>query len=481
MSFVPASSFRSEQGLRLLRENTRDLLPYDPHDTSIEVLASILDYKDVLVRTACGSGKTGIIALIVSSLPKIPGIFSSYKPWFDTKPAFIVICPTNELEFDIEFKLRKCGIGAVVLNFDVLMAAQNNNSTSLLWTEVQNSQVLLISPELLCNDSVHKQLAATHDSTLSFKKRCAVLIVDEAHLVYEWGRSFREAYRYIGELRVQLNSTVRLLALTATLREDGPLGYVLKTFGLREGQYIDIHHSNLRPEIRTTTSPLESTLSTAENFPELRWIVNPVLLGITIIFTPDRSSALRITLYLRKCNEYLASQSRIRKWDSLNASVHNTETRAMISAMDVEVDRLIIVSTTILMVGIDFQGVKCIINLEPDDFDKEVQMEGRMRGAGECYVYFSKHTFEEARKRLEEEKNTGQDGLIAKKSQRENSSGKKKKPPMHIHFAKRIASDCRTPIQNETYNNPPFGQHPCSCRDCSARPDPPTFVCICSG
>ncbi|KAJ3765143.1 P-loop containing nucleoside triphosphate hydrolase protein [Lentinula raphanica] len=431
MSSVPAFSFESEQGLKLLREGTRDLLPYDPHDVSIEALASILDRKDVL-----------------------------------------------------ELKLKKCGIEAVALNSDVLIAAQNNNSTLTLWQGVHNSQVLLMSPELLHNDSIHKQLAMSGDSASSFKERCAVLIVDEAHLIYEWGRSFREAYRYIGELRVQLNNSVRVLALTATLREDGPLTYVLKTFGLREGQYVDIHRSNLRPEIRVTTSLLESSLSTADDFPELRWTVNPVLTGITIIFTPDRFSALRITLYLRRCNDYLANKDLIRKWDSLNESVLNTETREMITAMDPETDRLIIVSTTILMVGVDFQGVKRIVNLEPDDFDKELQMEGRMRGSGECYVYFSKHTMEEARKMLEKEKNAAaehEEHVMKKSKKLDNQSGKKKKPPMDIQFAKRIISHCRTPIQNTVYNNPPFGQNLCSCRDCSAQPRLSTFVCICGG
>jgi hypothetical protein len=93
-------SLQSPAGYTLLRQTTRDLLPYDPHDTSIEALAAFLECKDVLVRMACGSGKTGIIALLAVSLPLFHEM-TSFKPWFDKDPVLLVICPTNTLEIDI--------------------------------------------------------------------------------------------------------------------------------------------------------------------------------------------------------------------------------------------------------------------------------------------------------------------------------------------------------------------------------------------
>ncbi|KAJ3816289.1 hypothetical protein F5880DRAFT_1619518 [Lentinula raphanica] len=207
------------------------------------------------------------------------------------------------------------------------------------------------------------------------------------------------------------------------------------------------------------------------------YYTGPARPGITIIFTPDRGSALRITLYLRRCNPYLAECGRIRKWDSLNDSTYDQESLQMICAMDPSIlhactgaNRLIIVSTTILMVGVDFRG-----------------MEGRMRGKGECYVYFSKHTIDEAKKRIGEEskvagaEDTGCENsapaVPIQKRQKKSDDDGKKKLRMSLQWAKRINGCCRTLIQNETYNNPPFGQHPCSCRDCSANPPPSTLIC----
>jgi len=47
-----------------MREIGQKYLPYDPHDISIEAVTHNLYKKDVFVRTVCGSGKTGIVALL---------------------------------------------------------------------------------------------------------------------------------------------------------------------------------------------------------------------------------------------------------------------------------------------------------------------------------------------------------------------------------------------------------------------------------
>lgn len=49
MSSLP-ERFNSNDGHAFLREVTQNLLPYHPHDTSIEALAGIVDGNDVLVR-----------------------------------------------------------------------------------------------------------------------------------------------------------------------------------------------------------------------------------------------------------------------------------------------------------------------------------------------------------------------------------------------------------------------------------------------
>lgn len=107
MSRALNSVFSGPAGGKLCRQIVRDhegLVPFDPHDFSLEAAAGLLDGRDVLLRTACGSGKTGTIILITQLMVKIlenPGLCPEYSPWFSDDPAIIVVCPTIALETDV--------------------------------------------------------------------------------------------------------------------------------------------------------------------------------------------------------------------------------------------------------------------------------------------------------------------------------------------------------------------------------------------
>ncbi|THU88170.1 hypothetical protein K435DRAFT_680330, partial [Dendrothele bispora CBS 962.96] len=447
--------FASEEGHKICREIARKCLPYDPHDVSLEAIGHLLDKKDVFVRTACGSGKTGIIALMATVFPHIHqnhNFAPNYRPWYHKDPVFLVVCPTNALELDIVCLLSYHCRNMLI---DVQEYKLKSLDINALWSRVKSSRVILLSPELLSSDLLRKQLEFDNPDS-PFQEKCAILVIDEAHMVWLWGPQFREAYRLIGTTRVRLNKRVRLLCMTATLRTGGPRQYVLQCFGLRDGNFVDIHRSNLRPEIRVTTSVLKSSLASSFTFPELRWVIG--LPGITIIFLPDRNSGLRIALYLRRCNPYLAP--RTRKWDALNDEEYDKETMDLVNNLNFNLHGLIIVSTTVLMVGVDFQGVKRIISLEPGDFDQELQMEGRMRESGESYLYVSKKTMESA--------------------QRLDAEMEEQKKSMELSWASRLVAPCRSDNQNTQYNNPPYEQSLCRCSSCTEHPriKPP---CLCSG
>lgn len=377
------------------------------------------------------------------------------------------------------------GILATPLNSDILTEAQNNDTTDVVWAQVYQSQIILLSPELLQSDTIRTHLGLDQPES-QFQKRCTVLVCDEAHLVYIWGQQFREPYRDIGRMRNRLQRRVRLLLLTATLRAGDPLRFVQSCFDLRDGDYFDLHRSNLRPEIRVTTSILESSLKTAVDFPEFRWIVG--LPGITIIFAPDRSSALRITLYLRRCNRFLAK--RVRKYDAMNdRGTYDKETLEMISSLDSARDLgLIIVATSILMVGFDVNGVRRVFVLEPVDFDEEIQKKGRLlrnkaseEEIAECYVYVSWKTMQDALALVNETEH-GAGNNTAQRRKEDPQHGKQAhRPSLDISMAHRLVAKCRTEEQNRQYNNPPYGQPPCTCQMCTRYPlrvDPP---CLCSG
>ncbi|KAK1218048.1 hypothetical protein PQX77_019277 [Marasmius sp. AFHP31] len=296
----PPFLFQSDEGRQIIRAIAKKrLTSFDPHDYSVEVAAGILDRQDVLVRAGCGAGKTGTIALVAVVFEEIlrdRTLVPNFKPWFHKEdPAIVVICPTDALEINIESKMLLLGISAVALNSKVIGKAEKARQANELWERASRARILLMSPELLQSDTLRDRLELDKPEKESkFKSRCSLLVCNEVHLVYTWGRRFRKAYKNIGRMRARLGSP-GLLLLTATLQDGKRLSWVLKYFGLIPGEYLDVHLSNWRPEICVITSTLESSLASSYNFPEFRWIVG--LSGITILFIPDQSTALRITLY----------------------------------------------------------------------------------------------------------------------------------------------------------------------------------------
>ena len=84
------------------------------------------------------------------------------------------------------------------------------------WTDVEAKlgrneiDILLISPERLANAHFQTQVLA------AFADRVALLVIDEAHCISDWGHDFRPHYRLIERIVQRLPSNLRLLATTAT-------------------------------------------------------------------------------------------------------------------------------------------------------------------------------------------------------------------------------------------------------------------------
>lgn len=118
----------------------------------------------------------------------------------------VIISPLLALMRNQLEHARRLGLSAATVN-SANTADWNGIKGALLRNEVD---LLLISPERLANDDFIR------DILIPISGRIALLVVDEAHCISDWGHDFRPDYRRIIQILRQLPANVAVLATTAT-------------------------------------------------------------------------------------------------------------------------------------------------------------------------------------------------------------------------------------------------------------------------
>ncbi len=130
--------------------------------------------------------------------------------------------------------LREAGTGPTLLVSPLLALMRNqleaarrmgvqaetiNSSNTTEWLDVASRiledkvDIVLISPERLGNEQFRKEVLA------EIQEDVALLVVDEAHCISDWGHDFRPDYRRIARLIEAFPGNLRVLATTATANE----------------------------------------------------------------------------------------------------------------------------------------------------------------------------------------------------------------------------------------------------------------------
>jgi ATP-dependent DNA helicase RecQ len=185
---------------------------------AVEALAS---GRDVLAVLPTGAGKSAIYELA--------GLLRAGPT--------VVVSPLIALEDDQLAHLRSAGLHAIVLNS---RQSAGKRSAALL-AACQPDTFVFLSPEQLANDETRETL-----------KRAApgLFVVDEAHLITEWGHDFRPDYMMLGAQAEALGAPVRL-ALTATaappVRQE-----IIRRLGLRDPRTVlgDFDRPNIRLSVQ---------------------------------------------------------------------------------------------------------------------------------------------------------------------------------------------------------------------------------------
>lgn len=246
--------------------------------------------------------------------------------------------------------IQAFGIETIVINGDTCAEACEENRN--IWKEIiQNGTIILISPEELQNPEFTRLV-----NKKEFKFRVRFLGIDEIHLLYWWGRSFRPCFRELGAVRarfpLQGDDPIPLIGTTATLRK-GPVQDAICLFlGLKPGRYHLLRRSNMRHDIQLNFRALNSGLGGTQ-FPELKWVLEEG--RNTLIFCKTISLGFRVVCYLwaaAKAKGYSNLPDRLRMYNSLNSKQYNECT---LNFLNKNQESSITISTDVLSVGWDSQ------------------------------------------------------------------------------------------------------------------------------
>lgn len=190
-------------------------------------MVAILEGRDALVALPTGFGK--------SLIYQVPAMILD-------RPT-IVVSPLIALMADQEGTLRSHRVPVIVLHSRLRLAERR---AALAQLEAGGRLVVLTTPETLESGA----------AAPSFEQsRPALLCVDEAHCISEWGHDFRPSYLRLGAARERLGNPVGLaLTATATPRVRGDIAARLR---LRDPAVLvaPVHRKNLCLAVENVPGP----------------------------------------------------------------------------------------------------------------------------------------------------------------------------------------------------------------------------------
>ena len=309
-------------------------------------MVAILEGKDALVALPTGFGK--------SLIYQVPAMIVE-------RPT-IVISPLIALMADQERALRSRDVPVVALH-SRLRAGERRAALEQL--DRGGRLVVLTTPETL-------QSRAT--APYFERARPALLCVDEAHCISEWGHDFRPSYLRLGAARERLGDPVTL-ALTATatarVRED-----IAQRLGLRDPLVLmaPAHRENLRLTVESTPGP-EKSRAVGQLIRALR---RPGIVYCATTTTVDqladalKRAGIPVVRYHGKMRA--ADRAAAQRWFMQPSR------------------RLIMVATTAFGMGIDKPNIRYIVHYQaPGSLEQYVQEIGRAGRDGrpaQCILLF---------------------------------------------------------------------------------------------
>jgi ATP-dependent DNA helicase RecQ len=320
-----------------------------------EAISALTQGKDVAVILPTGGGK--------SLCYQIPALWMSARGRGTT----VVISPLIALMKDQVEALKKRGIAAGALNSHEDELEQHRTVGLFLSGKLD---LLYVSPEKAVGSWFRRQLD---------RAKVALLAIDEAHCISQWGHDFRPEYMRLSEVRRQLE--VPTIALTATATPE-ILKEVIAELGLKEPHVV--RGSFARDNLRFFVQPVSDDAGRIEHILDI--------LERMDLLRPGNGRAI-IYCATRKKVELVAEALTLRGLPAAYYHAGRTETqRKRAHKQYAEGKRHLLVATNAFGMGIDMPDVRAIVHFQtPGSLEAYYQEAGRAGRDGElaeCHLFF---------------------------------------------------------------------------------------------
>lgn len=360
-------AFQLEDGVTQLETNsTQYNLQTDPF---IYKLTGYMAFKTIAQKLAVyGALRTPNGYTTMVSLPTGGGkSLITQTIAYQDKGLTIVIVPTISLAID-QVRASKKTIRSEQIEREIFCYHSGENPVLILQAiQQKTAKMLFISPEALLNNRNFVDGIQKANDERYLKN----IVIDEAHIVVDWGSQFRVDYQCLESWRknlLQRNSLIRTFLLSATY-EKRSIG-ILKDLFSQDGKWIEIRCDALRHEPRYILLDAKSYSEKMRMMKELvRKLPHPM---IVYVARPDDAE---------KIKDMLADEG-LHNVKTFTGLTNGKKREELIQGW-VNDEFNVMVATSAFGVGVDKSDVRTVLHLyippNPNAYYQELGRGGRDR------------------------------------------------------------------------------------------------------